>query len=414
MKYTNEQLGVINGLIDFVESSDDNYAVLEAPAGCGKTTCIKAVVDAVGGSRCFGTAPTNKAVKVLKAAISGAADTLTIHKLLGLRLLPTGEIKYLSGFASVPYMPEVRLIVVDEGSQIGRDVANYIDQTAEANKHIKWIFLGDRWQLPPVKESLSPIWALPNKFKLTKVMRNDSQVLRLATHVREVLEFGKKLDIKEDNDGVSGVFKPQQGLMRSVLDHAECLRNGTSKAMAWRNSTVDKMNAAIRKELLKNPDESLWQIGERVTVTEPVKDLYSPTMLANTDEEGEIIEVEIVNHPLHRKFTAYRLVMMTDDSERIVLYTPHESSFDAVKNYRQELANLAKSDRKLWKDFWMFHESWAAVRHGYVATTHKSQGSTYEQAFVDWKDIMLNKKREEALRCLYVAVSRPKFNLYLG
>lgn len=414
MKYTDEQLGVINGLVDFVESSDDNYAVLEAPAGCGKTTCIKAVVDAVGGSRCVGTAPTNKAVKVLRAALFGAADTMTIHKLLGLRLLPTGEIKHLTGFASVPYLPEVRLVVVDEGSMVGNKLANYLDQTAEANKHIKWIFLGDRWQLPPVKESLSPIWTLPNTFKLTKVMRNDSQVLRLATHVREVLEFKVPLNIRADNDGVSGVFKPQQGLMRSALDNAESLRAGLSKVIAWQNKTVDKKNAEIRKELLKNPDESLWQVGERVTVTEPAKSLYSPTILANTDDEGEIIEVDVVKHPLHSRFMAYRIVMLTDEGEQVVLYSPHETSVKAVANYKAELVTQAKSNHSKWKDFWAFHETWAAVRHGYVITSHRSQGSTYEQAFVDWKDIMLNKKREEALRCLYVAVSRPKLNLYLG
>lgn len=414
MKYTDEQLGAINGLIAFVESSDDNYAVLEAPAGCGKTTCIKAVVDAIGGSRCVGTAPTNKAVKVLKTAISGAADTMTIHKLLGLRLLPTGEIKHLTGFASVPYLPETRLVVVDEGSMVGNKLANYLDQTAEANKHIKWIFLGDRWQLPPVKESLSPIWALPNKFKLTKVMRNDSQVLRLATHVREVLEFKTPLNIRADNDGVSGVFKPQQGLMRSALDNAESLRAGKSKVIAWRNKAVDKMNAEVRKELLKNPDEALWQVGERVTVTEPVKSLYSPTILANTDDEGEVIEVDVVKHPLHSRFMTYRIVMLTDEGEQVVLYSPHETSAKAVTNYRNELVAQAKANHSKWKDFWVFHETWAAVRHGYVISSHRAQGSTYEQAFVDWKDIMLNKKREEALRCLYVAVSRPKLNLYLG
>jgi len=47
-------------------------------------------------------------------------------------------------------------------------------------------------------------------------------------------------------------------------------------------------------------------------------------------------------------------------------------------------------------------------------TVHKSQGSTFENVFVDAEDILANPNREEALRCLYVAVSRASHNVIVN
>jgi ATP-dependent exoDNAse (exonuclease V) alpha subunit len=68
----------------------------------------------------------------------------------------------------------------------------------------------------------------------------------------------------------------------------------------------------------------------------------------------------------------------------------------------------------LWKKFWAFKESFHSARHAYAITAHRAQGSTYQIAFVDYRDILLNRNRQEAARCLYVATSRPKKELYLA
>ena len=52
---------------------------------------------------------------------------------------------------------------------------------------------------------------------------------------------------------------------------------------------------------------------------------------------------------------------------------------------------------------------------GFCMSTHKSQGSTYETAFVIASNIM-NQKHvdyDSKLRAMYVAMSRPKTKLYL-
>ena len=56
----------------------------------------------------------------------------------------------------------------------------------------------------------------------------------------------------------------------------------------------------------------------------------------------------------------------------------------------------------------------AEVGYGYCITSHKSQGSTYNNVYVDVSNI-LNYNRDEidGLKCLYTAVTRTADNLHI-
>ena len=73
----------------------------------------------------------------------------------------------------------------------------------------------------------------------------------------------------------------------------------------------------------------------------------------------------------------------------------------------QALAHDARANPKLWKKFWALKELFHEIKYAYAITAHRSQGSTYEQVFVDYQDILYNRNRKEAFQCLYVACSRP-------
>ena len=70
--------------------------------------------------------------------------------------------------------------------------------------------------------------------------------------------------------------------------------------------------------------------------------------------------------------------------------------------------------RGLWSKFWTLKEAFHNVRHGYATTAPRSQGSTYETSFVDWRDILANRNPTEARRCLYVAFTRAKYRVFLN
>ena len=413
--YNEKQITAIHQMVEHASTTDgDQFYVLEGPAGTGKTACIDKVMNSVSG-RMVMTAPTNKAVRVIRESLSNkSVPTCTIYSLLGLQLQANGEVKHISRLREDLDLSDYDIVGIDEGGMLNKTLVGYLRRVAEQFPYLRFILMGDRWQLPPIKESLSEIWDFEQRFELDKVMRTDNQILTFATHVRSILQgFESKLTIKEDYDERGGVFVPKGGLRNSILENVEDFRLGKSKAVAWRNAAVDEMNAMIRNELLAKPDLAPWQERERITLLEPAKN-FDDEIIASTDEEGFVSHVDIANHPLYRSFLCYRIVMDTDNEGAITLWTLHESEKQRFEKKRAELAENAKHDRRNWRTYWQFVESFHNVRHAYATTAHRAQGSTYGKCYVSWRDIMANRIREEALRCLYVAGSRPKYELYLG
>lgn len=96
---------------------------------------------------------------------------------------------------------------------------------------------------------------------------------------------------------------------------------------------------------------------------------------------------------------------------------------NVIKNLDRLSKNQKTLDEKtaklILKQFWkyyyeIFKDKFADIAYGYAITTHKSQGSTYENCFVHMSNIIgANKKRDEALRCLYTSVTRPSNSITL-
>lgn len=51
-------------------------------------------------------------------------------------------------------------------------------------------------------------------------------------------------------------------------------------------------------------------------------------------------------------------------------------------------------------------DNFASLIYGYSMTVHKSQGSTFNNVFIDMDDIMNNNKNDEMKKCLYTAITR--------
>lgn len=412
--YNDKQVQAIQLMVEHADDkTGDQFFVLEGPAGTGKTACISKVMGEVSG-RMVMTAPTNKAVRVIRESLADKTiPTCTIYSLLGLQLMASGEVKHIGRLRDDLDLSDYDIVGIDEAGMLNKVLVGYLRRVAEQSPHLRFIQMGDRWQLPPVKESLSEVWDFPKRFELDKVMRTDNQILTFATHVRHILQgFESKLEIKDDYDERGGVFVPKGGLRNSILEDVEAFRQGKSKALAWRNAAVDDLNKMIREELLEFPAMSPWQEKERITLLEPAKN-FNDEIIASTDEEGYVSHVDVTYHPIYRSFLCYRIVMDTINEGSIVLWALHESEKQRFEKKKAELAEIAKSNRSMWKTYWQFVESFHNVRHAYAQSSHRAQGSTYNKAYVMWRDIMANPRREEALRCLYVAGSRPKNSLYL-
>lgn len=399
----------------------DPRFVLKGPAGRGKTFTISKMMEQWKGRTLF-TAPTNKAVRVLRDTLRANGyrpEAKTIYSALGLQMSATGEVKELKRSEDEVDLNDYRLVVVDEASMLGKGTAErrgiwiYICEAANDHPKLKWILMGDHFQLPPVGEVDSPVWTEVEKsFELTRNMRQDNQIVQLTDHLRDMVAkpYGR-LNLQDNNDGEEGVWVCKGTMDTAMLNHAQTFLTGDSKAIAWRNVEVDRMNALIRRELFADSVVYPWQVGDRVTLMGPVKNLEKE-MVASTDEEGTLEKVDEADHPEYA-LPCHRLIMQSDSNTTITLWVLHASAKGKFEYRKGRFAEEARASR-CWNDYWDFVEAFHPVRHGYATTAHRAQGSTYVRAFVSWRDTLLNQNRCEAMRCLYVAGSRPKKGLYLG
>lgn len=397
------------------------FFLLEGGAGTGKTFLVRAFVDQIKGRGVF-TAPTNKATKVLRQSLTDdefKPVCSTVFSLLGLRLEANGEVKELTSSEEDIDLTGMKYVVVDEGSMVSSVLWKELKKAQQAFK-FRVIVMGDDKQLPPVKESTSPVWKLregESWSELKKQMRFDNQILSFATNLRRLIEHpAPRFSIINDNDGTEGIWSLTLGEMESRIREAARLgrfsRPDDAKAIAWRNVTVDRLNSLIRKELFTGQAPKFVE-SDRVIFTSPAKDLDDKPMVS-TDDEGRIDRALVDRHPIYTEFEAWRLSITLDTNKTVVAWALHESAEAKFNRRVEELAAEAKRDGRKWKFFWDFKDAFHGVRHGYALTAHRSQGSTYQAAFVDWRDILRNPVRSEGMRCLYVACTRPKKELYLG
>lgn len=421
MPLNSEQEIVVQAMLKHCTTTgDSNFFLLEGPAGTGKTFCMQELVQRMKRRIVF-TAPTNKAVKVLRETLRSETyrpECKTIYSLLGLTMAANGEVKELRASEEEVDISAYAVVVVDEGGMLSIPVMKYIHEASKLHPQIRWIFMGDRWQLPPVGEDLSQIWTLCQEDKkgvLTKIMRTDNQILKLSAQVRsQIITPFKPIEFVSDHDDIEGVWAlSAAGYRQAIINDADSFLSGKAKAIAWRNIVVDELNTLIRKELFADPYLYPWQPGDRITMLEPGKDLEGKPMVT-TDEEGTVERADISHHPEANEFKCWRIVVRTDFNQSVTLWLLHKESQPAYTNRVARLAAEAKIDRRKWKNFWEFKELFHSARHAYATTAHRAQGSTYEKAYANWRDILTNRSRAEAYRCLYVSVTRPKKELYMG
>lgn len=396
----------------------DPCFVLSGSAGTGKTFLVRELVNRIKGRFVF-TAPTNKATKVLRESVTRPdykPDCRTIYSLLGLRLEANGEVRELKAPEDPIDLSSLRAVVVDEGSMINDQVFGHI-QKAAIDYKVKFLFLGDPAQLPPVKELRSPIWAIPVGAKLQTVMRHDNQILELATRLREQVDrFSPTIKLTASHDHEQGIWKlAGTHFMQEILSQAKEGRFSipdASKVIAWRNVTVDRYNKLIRNAIFDEPSQP-WLVGDRVLFAGPARDLDDKPM-ASTDDEGTVTRVDEEGHALAGDFKIWRIAITLDNNEPVIARVLHADSQAAYAQHSEQLAERARSNPRAWKAFWEFKELFHSLKYAYAITAHRSQGSTYDTAFVEWQDILANQNRQEAYRCLYVACTRPKRALVLS
>lgn len=466
--FTEEQRVFVEEAVEYVDGKRPEYRMLALMgyAGTGKTFTIGALQDIFLYTRKLKvavTAPTNKAVQVIRDMCEIAHTNLTIttiYKLLGLKddYDDNGRLKFVPDPQSPPSLQGYDVLICDETSMFNDDLFNLVNPFIE-KEGLKIIFVGDPAQIPPVAR----MDCIPfNKKRgrefqiklcqLTRIMRQsgDNPLLDYATAIRqqrdqEEFDYDYK-PVEKDNMGIYPISKDAQDLIYKICETYFCnpifaQYPDFMKVVAWRNKVVDAVNARIRQLIYKQEyklgsehDQKYklprLMIGEKMLANEPV--VTQEQSVITTNQEFMVIDFNIATtkytckfkeHVIFREDFKYyhaKVATMTDRGPRVNhIWIIHEDSlnnYDTCMNLILMYAHRHSGfERKaIFREcYFKLKRFFADVKYNYAITAHKAQGSTYENCMmIEW-DMYENFKFAERNRIRYVAATRARNKLFV-
>lgn len=400
-------------VINFI-NGPDQFMDISGGAGTGKTYLIAQIADAILKHKAPDsplhtvaiTATTNKAAAVIAEAMpQHSSEITTIYSFMNLRISEnyrTGTVKVVP--TAKWHVHSGTLIIIDECSMINSELFKYLQKGIDST--CKVLFVGDKNQLAPVKENLSPIYTQGfSTAYLSVPVRNAEQqaLMDLCEQAKQTVLTGVFTRIK----GVPGVIDLVDGVQaQGVLEREFLNEDPSRRVISYTNKRVIEYNSYIRQlrsyeqpfevgEIVSNntsaelPGKERLYTDQILRITKVMDDYMDKTIVA--DEEVRMIMLEIEDANTKQ---AYAVTVFADPNDRNLV----------LKYY----SGMAKWDR-----FFKIKGMYPDLRSVSASTTHKAQGSTYEKVIVDLADIGKSTNREQTARMQYVALSRPKTQIFI-
>jgi ATP-dependent exoDNAse (exonuclease V) alpha subunit len=423
LKLNLQQCEAVKRMKRFLASEADLF-LLQGFAGTGKTTAIQSFIRDIQSKqkrvKVAFTAPTNKAVKVLSRMASEwnlqSVDTMTIHQMLGLELKPSRDGGMKLEPKGIDYLYHYDLIVLDEASMVDEELWMHAMFGLANSSSAKLICMGDPAQLPPVGEQVSQVFSITDKAELTEVVRQakDNPISELVDLARQAVYDSSVVIPKQSKQNLDegiwwidraewlhhlvAAFKSEG--FQSDADHA--------RALAWTNRECDWLNNYVRSKIYE-PDVDPFVEGELLIAREPI--FRDGEIVLPTSSECRVFGVE---RSFRDGYRCWNLEVISDVGGMYDFQVLHRNE---RSRYLQDLSELEQQARQQWtkpnwKAYFELKQQFAYLDYGYAITTHKSQGSTFQNVFVVDPDIDCNPNREEAAQCRYVAYSRAAKRLF--
>lgn len=463
-RFTDDQRNAYNSIMNWINEPFDsnNYKIaLVGAAGTGKTYLIKSIISNCPFSySVIGlAAPTHKAARVLKASIGSIPVKVnTLQSDMGLRL---NLKKYDFDPNNPPFDPQGRvkigqfkLYIVDEASMINKSLEELLERMCIQNQ-VKLLVQGDPSQLYPVNENYSKAFNNIKTFKLNQIVRqeNDNPVKKLLELLRtdiklktfKFLEYISTHKYEVDEGNTKGfICCNRQEFYERVLMQFNDERYANNidlvRVVAYTNVAVTTWNNFIRRNIILDANRAIITKNDLILSYVTIVDDFLAPVITN-GEEYIIKDCVGYVHPKYNiKGFMVTFVAIHGGAVTKPLFVVDHKDINAIRTYLaiyNDKLDKAKKNRS-WQQYYDFRNEVLLlinivdkydptkiivsrdIDYGFAITSHRSQGSTYENVMVDVIDIVYDKNgqpygnADEINRRLYVACSRCRNKLYLN
>ena len=386
IQLSDDQLEGFEKVMDAL-SVDGSVVTLVGPAGSGKTTLVRHIIEELEGKDTYVQlgAPTGKAALRMSQVSERSAKTM--HKMLYGLASHDDKDNLIFSDPSAPCMPGDR-VVLDEASMIGSKLFTEFQEWVPDESSV--LYVGDKEQLTPVNDTWGP--DLDNATAtLTQVHRQalESPILSFATAIRQRDGDEWMQNEYDESDkrvqAYDGIESASEWLLKQRAENVDAtLLTFTHKTRRW-------LNDEVRKQL--SLDGAVISAGDRLMV----KANHKYTGLRN----GELVTVTDV-----MMGDEFAQVDIEEFSEPILIKVDHvEQDSGTHFRWKKNYWELCKQGRAEWhKAKRLVH-----VHYGQCLTVHSAQGSQWDRVGFVWDDKFANLRRrssEDARRLLYTAVTR--------
>ena len=386
-------------------------------AGTGKSHSLIKLVDTLPLDSTVIIAPTHKALHRLRDHLPDTAEVKTIHALLG--WVPginenATRIEHIDSTIKLDRpLDEYTNIVIDEAGMMSEEMLFEItgkiedligyDDTPVVTIHC---YL-DPYQLLPVKGTqiqLDP----DTTTKLTKQYRSESlDVVNLYTKFVHYIEGINTDDLTtpySENVRKFDISKFKEG----------------DRLLAYTNKAVGDWNKRIAKHL--NINSYVWQrvqLGSKLETVECIK-FIEPSLreLLTWFEDGTL---DLQNSQINKKFLESSLNALIYNKDIQFMLGGDNYVYPVIVGIgnanviTKEAKERALQDKSQFRDVYALGRAYI-MDYSFASTVHKSQGSEWDNIFIDKNDIqksIRNNYYTTYARLMYVAISRCKKIIYI-
>lgn len=441
IRLNSDQEKVVNKIKEKIQENKGGFITISGGAGTGKTFSVKYAIEDIIEDSFIAITPSHKACSVLSDSIGKQAVTLA--SALGIRLN-----EFNGSFRPDPMAKKMiknkKYVLIDEVSMVSRELLKEIER--EVMDKCIVIMMGDINQLPPVgsnepspafsdyetvylkeimrqsKESdIAPflsnlVGAIEDKndFSLDKINKKDSDVeykLSVEDFIKSFVKDSKK-DAKgtrvmtynnEKSQNYLGVKFLNESIINKMFGSFELIENFQLMAYSGFNHDPKERSPSISNFKITNSvDYSVVSAGPKRMSTRDVKSYIKDPRDGNRGVKITPVSIEMQKVTLSSNCEDYVF-----DCEIPTLSTKGVGKL-------QEIVNLA-FNAKEYQFGYKLMEKFPYLLPGYVCSSHKSQGSTYTNAYVAYENIISQGKvpYKDKLKSIYVAASRASKKLVI-